>query len=187
MASEVDRINQVTAEQRALAEWQAELGQADEVIGYSLIGGKDNEQLLDMLIGVPHLIEAVTFRQGDVNIMPKGQTPFYRDYMSVEALIHPAYQARFKRNRVVYNDGSTGIYRQIVTYLAGKNLVTVDESKPEQGPANETRYDVSFSTPSPGSEKNSPAYIPVRLFCPEGLRKSDYTNEYGEAQTWYLA
>jgi hypothetical protein len=185
--SEIANRAQLTADERAMAEWNNEVAQADEVIGYSLIGGKENEETLDKLVGVPFLIEMFTFRQGDINIAPKGQTPVYRDYMSVHALIHPAHQAKFRRNRVVVNDGSTGIYRQGVAYLAAHGAVTVDESKPENGPANETRYDVSFSTPSTPGEPNHPVEIPVRLFCPEGLRKSSYTNEYGEAQTWYFA
>lgn len=177
----------LTPQERAVAEWQNALADADEVIGYSQVGGKDNEQTLDLLVGCPHLIEGVTFREGDVNIAPKGQPVVHRDYMSLECLVRPDYQARFKRPRVIYNDGSTGIYRQVVKYLAERGLVTVDETLPEEGPANETRYDVSFSQPTTPGEPNKPVFIPVSLYAPEGLRKSDYTNEYGESQTWYLA
>ncbi len=177
----------MSAQDRAVAEWEQQTAQADEVIGHSLIGGKENEETLDNLIGVPFLIENITFRPGDINIAPKGQPAVYRDYVSVEALIHPDYQRRFKRSRVVFNDGSTGIYRQIVAYLAARGYVTVSDTVAEKAPSNESRYDVSYSQPDRDGEPNRPVDFAVRLYCPEGLRKSDYTNEYGEAETWYLA
>lgn len=189
--SDVERLAQVVpASERAMREWESQVAQADEVIGHSLIGGKDNEDTLDSLIGVPFLIETVTFRRGDVSIAPKGEPAVYRDYMSVEALIHPQYQARFKRSRVVFNDGSTGIYRQVVKYLAAREILTVPDDRPEEGGSNESRYDVSFSewrTGPDGEGSWSSPTVGIRLFCPEGLRKSEYANEYGEAATWYLA
>lgn len=175
-----------------MAEWNQEVTLADEVIGHSLIGGKENEETLDNLVGVPFLIENVTFRRGDVSIAPKGQPAVYRDYVSVKALIRPDYAKRFKRNRVVFNDGSTGIYRQIVKYLEAKGVVTLPDDRPEEGSANTTKYDVSFSERTDSDDSDGkPVYTApstkVRLFCPEGLRKSPYANEYGEAETWYLA
>lgn len=173
-----------------MAEWNAQTALADEVIGHTLIGGKESEETLESLTGVPFLIERVTFRRGDISIAPKGQPAVYRDYVSVECLIRPDYARKFKRNRVVFNDGSTGIYRQIVKYLSAKDIVTLPDDRPEEGPANATRYDVSFSEyrigPNGEEAWSSPA-TEVRLFCPEGVRKSPYTNEYGEAETWYLA
>lgn len=188
MVSQTENLPNMSDEEYAIAEWNAAAEGADKVIGHSLIGGKENEQTLDLLVGVPFVIEGVTFRRGDVNIMGKGETPFYRDYVSVEALIHPLHQSKFKRERVVFNDGSTGIYRQLVQYLAAKGIVQVAESLPETGEANGTRYDVSFSWADEhdGSVTHSRVFR-TRLVCPEGLRKSDYRNAYGEAQTWYLA
>lgn len=189
MSAELEKnaVTPVSPDERALKEWENQTAQADEVIGHSLIGGKENEETLDNLVGVPFLVESVTFRPGDINIAPKGQTAVYRDYVSVEALIHPAYQKKFKRSRVVFNDGSTGIYRQVVAYLAARGYVTVDETVAEKAPSNESRYDVSYSQPTTPGEPNKPAEFSVRLYCPEGLRKSGYTSEYGEAETWYLA
>lgn len=175
-------------EEYALAEWNAAAAGADKVIGHSLIGGKDNEQTLDMLVGVPFVIEKLTYRQGDVNIMAKGETPFYRDYVSVEALVHPLHQSKFRRERIVFNDGSTGIYRQIIAYLAARERVQLNEDYPEKGDANGTRYDVCLSGPgTKESGEREDREFAIRLVCPEGLRKSDYRNSYGEAQTWYLA
>jgi len=185
----IEQSSGMTANERAMAEWNAEAGQADEVVGYSLIGGKENEQTLELLKGVPFIIEGVTFRKGDVNIGTKDK-PFYRDYVSVECLVHPLYQSRFKRPRVVFNDGSTGIYRQIVAYLVSKGLVEVDESLPEGGDAHGSRYDVSYSerriAPN-GDEVWVGREFDIRLTCPEGLRYSDYKGPQGDARTYYIA
>jgi hypothetical protein len=175
----IEQVTAPAASEQAMAEWNAVAAQADEVIGYSLIGGKENEETLAKLKGVPFVIEGVTFRKGDIVVKATGQA---RDYLSVEALVHPRYQSRFKRSRVVFNDGSTGIYRQIVKYLTDKGLITVPENLPEEGEANATRYDVSFSRGDDGGTE-----FDIRLVCPEGLRDSAYTNENGSATTWYLA
>jgi hypothetical protein len=182
--------NPSAAVDHSMREWLALSNEADQVIGYSLIGGKENEQTLDLLVGVPFIIEGITFRQGDVNIMPKGEAPFYRDYASVEALVHPLFQGRFKRPRVVFNDGSTGIYRQLTQYLAAKGIIEVDDAYAETGEANGTRYDVSLSGPGfkeDATTREDRAFTGIRLVCPEGLRVSDYRNAYGEGKTWYLA
>jgi hypothetical protein len=163
----------------AVNEWENARHAADEVIGYSLVGGRENDETLDSLTGVPIIIENITIRLGDV-IPPGHKTP--RNYVSVEALIHPDYQSLFKRPRVVFNDGSTGIYRQLIKYLEGKGYVKCDESLPEEGEANATRYDVPFV-----ADAAQPLSFEVRLFAPEGLRKSEYTGPAGDATTWYLA
>jgi len=175
----IDQAGSVTPAERARLVWDAQTAEADQVQGASLIGGRENTETLDKLVGVPFLITNVTFRQGDIKVQKTGQL---RDYVSVEATVHPDFRLRFKRDSIVFNDGSTGIYRQIVAYLAGKGTITVPQDLPEEGGSNETRYDVSVSNGTEGS-----ASYDIRLVCPEGLRKSDYTNDYGDAQTWYLA
>jgi hypothetical protein len=169
-----------SASEREMAEWNAQTADALEVEGYSLYGGKENDKTLDALIGVPFLIKQVTFRSGD--IVPEGQVE-PRDYVSVECLIRPDHALKFARRYVVFNDGSTGIYRQIVAALIAADLVDEYANLPESGDANTTRYDVSYS-----GEDGEPHSFNLRLLCPEGLRKSDYqTGKYGQAVTWYLA
>jgi hypothetical protein len=164
-----------------MMEWNAQVANAIEIEGYSLYGGKENDKVLDALIDVPFLIKNVTFRLGD--IIPDGADEA-RDYVSVECLIRPDHAYKFARRYVVFNDGSTGIYRQIVAALASRDLVALDESLPESGDANTTRYDVSFSNPVNGDT----AFYGVNVLCPEGLRKSDYeTPGKGQSVTWYLA
>jgi hypothetical protein len=175
--------------EKAMAEWNTATAVADEVIGYSLIGGKENDETLENLKGVPFVIEGVTFREGDISVPGTGpKNAFRRDYVSVEALIHPSYQARFKRSRVVFNDGSTGIYRQIVAYLVARGMATVDESLPEGGKAHGSRYDVSYSGPDTDDNgKRIAREFSIALVCPEGLRYSDYAGPAGDARTYYLA
>jgi hypothetical protein len=165
-----------------MANWNREMSGAIEIEGYSQYGGKENERALDALIGIPFLILHATFRQGD--IIPTGlDAP--RDYVSAECLVHPMHAARFARKYVIFNDGSTGIYRQIVAALAARDLIELDENLPETGDAHATRYDVSFSD----DEHPSVEFRGIRIFCPEGLRKSEYPNPAGggKSVTWYLA
>lgn len=175
----VPELELTDQQRREMAEWNAEVSEAMEVEGYSLYGGKENDRKLDALVGVPFLIKTATFRPGDIT--PKGQSE-PRDYVSVECLIRPDYASKFTRKYVVFNDGSTGIYRQIVAALAARDLVELNEDLPETGDANTTRYDVSFATDENGVQ------FDIKLLCPEGLRKSDYKQPDGSpAVTWYLA
>jgi len=162
-----------------MAEWNSQVADAIEIEGYSLYGGKENDNKLDSLIGVPFLVKTVTFREGDIT-PPGAKAP--RDYVSCEVLIRPDHAQKFNRRYVVFNDGSTGIYRQIVAALAVRGLVNVPDDLPESGDANTTRYDVSFTTGPDDAES-----FDVKLLCPEGLRKSEYKSPTGDSVTWYLA
>jgi hypothetical protein len=176
----------VTRAARDEAEWDMEVGNALEVEGYSLYGGKENDRTLDALVDVAFVTKHVTFRQGD--IVPQGAASA-RDYVSVELLVNPEDSKRFPRKYVVLNDGSTGIYRQIVAALAMDGQVTLDDEMPGSGDANTTRYDVSFSGPKTDKHGlREGREFDIRIYCPEGLRKSDYPNEFGggNATTWYL-
>jgi len=173
------------------AEWNSAVANAIEIEGYSLLGGKENEKTLDLLVGVTFLIKNVTFRMGDV-LYPDGpHKGEARDYVSVETMIHPLYAGRFSRKYVVFNDGSTGIYRQIMAALAARGSLDLNESLPDEGEAHGTRYDVSPTlTASTDIERpDHVAYHGLDLLCPEGLRKSVYKvqGQPGDATTWYLA
>lgn len=173
---------------REMDEWNANVSDAIEVEGYSLFGGKENDRALDSLVGIPFLVKHVTFRHGDI-VPPKGNVydgKSARDYVSVEVLIHPEHAHKFPRRYVVFNDGSTGIYRQLVAALTSQGLITANESLPEEGGANETRYDLPLSKPS--EDGWEPAEYKIHILAPEGLRKSEYAVPgAGQAITWYLA
>jgi hypothetical protein len=166
-----------TAQDVAL--WADLRKESSEFEGYSLIGGKENELPLTLLEGVPFIIKAITFRPGD--IIPEGHKD-PRDYASLEIMVDPAHRHKFPRGYLVLNDGSTGIYRQAVKLLAERGRVSLPEGTPEDGDANTTRYDVSFS-----SEGVPLTFAAVNVFCPEGLDPSDYKNPDGsDARTWYI-
>lgn len=96
------------------------------------------------LIGQPMMVGKVTFNKGD-----------YGPFASITA-VDPANE------EFVFNDGSTGVYRQVVGYLQDKGLINVD--KPDTGEYN------------------------VRLVLRRGLRRSDYEGPGGKpAVTFYLA
>jgi hypothetical protein len=187
--SEIQNVDMsAKADDRAMAAWNKATKDAIVVDGATLFGGKENEKTLDALIGVPFVVVESTFRKGD--IIPVGHK-VARDYVSIECLIHPDFQSRFPRDKVVVNDGSTGIYRQIVAGLADQGELTVPDTLPEEGAANATRYDVSFTEKRVGPDGEtswSSATSRCPIMAPEGLRKSVYPNPDGsKATTWYLA
>ena len=176
---------QIAPVSAAVEEWELLLQASTEFEGYSLYGGKENDNTLDSLIGVPFVLLNATFREGD--IIPDGKK-FPRDYVSCEVLISPAHARKFNRSHVVFNDGSTGIYRDVVRTLLRKGYITgLNEELPENGDANTTRYDVSFSRDTGEAVRMSTSFDGINLYCPEGLRKSDYKGPKGDATTWYLA
>lgn len=109
------------------------------------------------LIGVPFIITAVRFN-------PASKT---RDFVSIECVT----QDNVER---VINDGSTGIRRQIVQYLASKERIPAGYAD---------QPDAQLVT-----EKDPPLMVDgLRLVCPRGLRVSEYINEHGDAKTFYLS
>lgn len=150
----------------------------DEVSGSDLT---DKEAL----IGVPFVITRVVFRAGD-----------YQDteYVSVEATARSLGQ-------VVFNDGSTGIRRQLLSYLLSKGIARV--SSGDELPASSEAGDLpcgQLEWNAPAEEKGGTGadglprlsyVIPVKLHAPRGLRVSNYTytDEGGKqrpASTYYL-
>jgi hypothetical protein len=145
-----------------MSEWDSLSAQSIEVEGYSQLGGKENELTLKLLEGVPFIIQNVTFRPGDIT--PEGHDG-PRDYVSVECVVHPDHVSKFPRKYVIFNDGSTGIYRQCLMLLERREMVQLPTELPESGDANTTRYDISVTAQGEGSVTFS------RI----------------DAQTWYLA
>lgn len=131
------------------------------VKGYALT---DKEQLK----GVPFIIRNVTIRYGG---MFKDGT--VRDYVSCESVT--------KSNApIVFNDGSTGIRRQMIQYLQTQGLIDADRDP-------DLPLVILKSNPDgSGTAMNFEGMRP--LLCPRGLRSSEYANEYtDEGVTYYLA
>lgn len=171
---------------------------ADQIIGHDLA----KDELLDALVGIPFAVTAVTFRPG---IRKAGQD-YRAAFVSCESVIAPENVLRRRRvnmemlpfepgSQVVFNDGSTGIYRQIVQYLAAKEWITLPDL-PENGAYGETKYDLPpfrWESITVGdyeyTDEDSYVYAAnVRLVCPRGLRISEYESDFNPngSKTRYL-
>lgn len=176
---------------------------ADTVSGASLF----KDEGLNTLVGIPFLIHSITFRPGII------RDGIQQDYVSIEALLADAETMRraIKRGQftavqaellqpeenIILNDGSTGIFRQVVKYLNDNGYIALPEG-PESGDKGNCRYDlprtswegtaVEMTVENDGTLSDTT--YPVRLFCPRGLRVSEYTspvNPSEKARTFYLA
>lgn len=168
---------------------------ADEVVGYDLI----KDDILDALAGVPFLMTRITFRQ-------QGTLTF----LSAECIIGPADMLKRRRvdtaqlpfepgELVVFNDGGTGIYRQIVAYLHARQYLTIPEPVIPGGKSGISTYDLPLEEwGTAGWNINSGSYTytadghpsytaEVRLLAKRGIRISDYNWSGGPAKTRYLA
>lgn len=145
---------------------KAEKTFAELVAGTSVVEGRTLRDKSD-LIGVPHIITAVSFRPVDAKNA--------RDFVSVEA-------TDVNDLAIVYNDGSTGIRRQIVAYLQAHGQLSRDMNPDDvvSGIKGAMGESVTFEFSNDGTG------IPT-LAAPRGLRVSDYESEYGPAKTYYLA
>lgn len=180
-------------------DWNQLLNEADEVQGYRLL--KDEE--FDTLVGVPFIITKLICRQGEA--IGNGHEGFY---FSHEVVIAPEdVLNKFVKDlskiavapgeHVVFNDGSTGIYRQDVQYLMGRGFIELPSPIIVNGKSGESTFDLSPEkwsgiNPDAGDlryDNNGTAiYIAdVRISCPRGIRLSGYDAEgIGKAQTRYL-
>lgn len=179
-------------------DWSTAAAGADKVFGHDLA----KNELLDALVGVPFLIHRLTYRAGAM----RGTPPVRADYVSVECVIAPEAELRRRRvnldtlpfgpeDTVVFNDGSTGIYRQLVVYLSEKGFISLPDGKTEGG-LGETVYDLPAAKwagihagVATDNDGHTDYAVNVRLFCPRGIRRSEYPNAYvpGEdAVTRYL-
>lgn len=186
--------------------WDArdEDGQAlyDEVDGNDLL----KDAALFQLVGVPFMGTRVVFRDG---VQRKG-SEYRDDYASLELQVAPERVIKHSLVRIitrrqslkvppetlmadpdeqlVLNDGSTGIYRQIVQYLVMKGHVTLPDGE-EEGEKGDSIFDLPRSQWLTGADAATEG-IDIKLRCSRGLRFSDYTNDYTgneTARTWYIA
>lgn len=201
--TEVENVEPVANwELPATSAWE-ESDSLDQVEGFDL------EQNKEELVGVPFIIVRVTFRAGEFKKMGEDRP---RDYVSVETITapRPLFERVVPRNRrrykddgvpvettigpnetIVFNDSSTGVKRQIVSYLHQRGFVTVHPDIPrnimdlsgELGKNPLDEYVDNWTHKGDSTEG-----IVIRLKAPRGLRVSNYENEFTpEGKTYYLA
>lgn len=191
---EVERYNP------ALHSWDDLASDADTVLGADLVSTDD--ALFDALVGVPFLITRVFYRPSEYGTASEG------NYVSVEAVIAPEHILRRRRvnietmpfepeSQVVFNDGSTGIARQITAYLHATGRISLPEPVHPEGKRGESSYDLPVSKWTDihaGDMRFTPTgeavYVcDIRLSCPRGIRISDgYEFDGGkDGKTRYLA
>jgi len=205
-----------------LTSWDDLIGEADEILGYELA----KDELADELVGVPFIVVRMQFRPG-IN-RPTGERdergkPVLKQgaYCTFSCVLAPEFNltrinvardaSRLGKlltlealpfgpgDHVVLNDGSTGLYRQGVEYLAAKGIIKLPEPVVPIGPMGMCSYDL---IPSEWTDilSGDVTFDPdgftcfdtqVRLFAKRGLRLSEYENEFtapGEqAKTRYFA
>jgi hypothetical protein len=181
----------VTTIPPAETEWARFNADADEVAGEDWLTGDAS----DLLINVPHVIYHVVYRDGTQR---KG-VAYRDDYVSLSVLTAPVDVMKKRIPRGLdplnsagpdeylgYNDGSTGVYRQITEYLAAKGHITLPDGEAKGGKG-ESVYDLPRSQWLAGAEDATEGFD-IRLRCPRGLRISEYDNEYTQdGKTRYIA
>jgi len=175
--------------------------------GYSLPGFTEVDK--SWMIGVPHVITAVTFWTPKKGI----------GHCSVEAYVGTAkmLERQLKREKIeelsgtepmvdpeeaiVYSDGSTGIRRQLVSLFAGVGMIEFDKETqglPTEGKLGESQYDTpwtswaTYSQSRQQGENMVPSFslshtgTPLRIAVNGGLMRSAYSNDTGDSATFYL-
>jgi hypothetical protein len=202
----VDKASMVPVYQPG-EDWNTLADSADEILGYDLA----RDETADDLTGVPFLITRVMFRPGVMRGKERSA------YVSCEVRIAPELDVRLINSRrngsrmtpitdisnlafgpdshVVFNDGSTGVYRQIVKYLAMKEMIILTSPVIEAGTYGESSFDQSpgqwEDIAGDGAAIDPSGFLGytanVRLFCPRGLRLSLYENDYTQTgKTRYI-
>ncbi len=196
-----------------------DLGEIGAEVGFATLPGFTNTDQLDLL-GIPFVVTGIRFQ---APITDKGRDGGWRDYLTVEAtvadretLTEAVARKRITKGtgrnavviesvnelfvtpgeRIVINDGSTGIRRQLVTILDKAGIVRVGHSDNEKRmDLSWNQWDDAFLTPQQwvAADGTVLPYIthradgkPFLLMCRRGLHASDYSNEYGENTTFYL-
>lgn len=162
------------------AEMKAQAAEAgthiDAVAGFELEKNKEG------LEGEAFMITGLVFRPSTMS---------EKEYVSIETVTD-------KRGTVVFNDGSTGVRRQVMNYLIGKRIaaVPVEVATKLENLGDVSASDAEWVRPANATiaeDGSVTVRIPVMLDCPRGLRKSEFnwlnpeTGKQQPAVTWYLS
>jgi hypothetical protein len=196
--------------------WESMLEEADTVLGFDLA----KDELADALVGVDFLVTRLSFRPGIIrDIIADGKKDKKQfAFVSAESVLAPVLNLVKINNarkasggeeaglpplasleelpfapgdHIVLNDGSTGVYRDLMRYLHGKGKVIPAAEITDQGEMGESSYDLppgDWQEVTAGElwydEDGFGLYtIDVRLRCPRGLRLSRYPNPSKPSET----
>jgi hypothetical protein len=175
------------------------------------VGGADllDADMVDYMVKVPHCVVGLDFRQGEV--VGNGHDGAY---VSCTAVVAPedVLRKRFKGNNkasgleslpfdaedvVVYNDGGTGLYRQVVKLMHDNGYISLPDPVIEGGVSGVSSYDlhpsqwtgvdakrVRVTTGDDGEFKS--IHVNIRISAPRGIRYSEYDGPEGKAKTRYI-
>lgn len=149
----------------------------------------------DQLIGVPHVIVGVTYREG----FPRNGMP--ADYVSLECVVAdkdtmesspvrhmlPSDLSVFGNEPVVYNDSGTGIRRTLTELFHNIGLIDVGNVKGDENP-----FDKPYQQWKDGADRAISGIVadadgvPFRYIAFRGLRESNYESPFGPATTYYF-
>lgn len=158
--------------------------------GFRLIENKD------WLIGVPMIFIGATYRPGFPRDGAEG------DYVSIEAVVAdkdtlasfpiqaqlPSEMKVWANEPIVFNDGSTGIRRQMTEVFQSAGLI--DVGKPRN--KDENPFDRPYQKWASGAELATTGIVAsttgekFRFVAPRGLRRSDYEWNDKPATTFYI-
>jgi hypothetical protein len=180
--------------------------------GADVTTGSTLETELDWLLNYPFAVVGLNFREGIQRPISKTEKE-RTNYVSVEIVLASGDVLKRARKlnigqrerytegeRLVFNDGSTGIYRQLCAWLEAKKVIQFPDGE-SAGSSGTSRYDTyrdqwtilnsAYASWSPAADGKDDAdtlnITGMVLFVKGGLRDSAYQNDFGDAKTRYLS
>lgn len=197
------------------AELKAAMARGSESLGgpkVTLVNGGEKNPTAPYktdLTGIPFMVRMATYREGGYGeFLPGKQNNFLtleaivldqaaideseaqRKSMRNAAGLDPDAPVRFAPfERIIVNDGSTGLYRAMTMALHAKKLIQVDYdlgADSERGAKGSSIYDEPMACWKKGEEQALKG-IEVNFVAPAGLRPSLYNYGGKDAITFYFA
>lgn len=130
------------------------------------------------LVDIPIAVTTIRFSKSDKGRFAEG---IDRDKVTLEIVT-------FDDRKIVINDGSTGIRRQIVQKLQDKGFIDVGQAHMSQPDGNPFDKPMNLWLMGEDAAKAGFDLTGMEWVYPRGLRSSEYDHpEFGEAETFYLA